>query len=280
MTLGKIWMVLSRWRWVLIPGIVLALGGSYALFSVTLPSQTVSSSYLFLSPVKDVKGVAGNPFLQLGSGVSQVVDVLSVSLSDDTTSRPLIKGHPKLKYTAGRDTSVGAPLMVISVEDTSSSNAKRTLATLGDLLQARLSTLQENAAAPRSQWITITQLTDEVKPKVGYDIPIRNGVLVFIGAIIFLLVAILISERIRLRWRARKERRSIRISGAVQEGAEFPPDGQEDVGEVDGSMVASADAEDLTTEAGTPAATELKPAKDVSTRNDGAPELSRANGSK
>jgi hypothetical protein len=225
MTLRTIWAVIARWRWILIPGLLLALGGGAALFLQTPRTYTVQASYLFLSPVKDTKGIASNPFLQLGNGVSQAVDVLAVSLVDGETVRTFTKTAPKLTYTAARDLSVAAPLMVITVEDVKLQTASSTLASLGGILDQRLDALQKNAGAPQGQWITMTKLTSDPKPKIGYSDGIRNGVLGFVGALLFVFIVIGIAERIHVKraaTRARREAEAAAAAAAAAESGEEP----------------------------------------------------------
>lgn len=214
MTLRTIWRVIARWKWIVIPGLVLALGAGTAMFLRTPKTYTVEASYLFLSPVADTKGVASNPFLQLGNGVSQAVDVLAVSLTDGQTVRSFTKNEPKLEYTAARDASVGAPLMVISVQDVNQKAAAATLASLGTILAERLNSMQAKAGAPQTQWITMTKLTDDPKPKVGYSDGIRNGVLGLAAVLLVTFIAVAIAERIRVHRETRRER--LKAEGAPQ----------------------------------------------------------------
>lgn len=199
MSLRIIWTTIARWRWIMIPFLVVALGAGTLIFLATPRLNTVDSSYLFLSPVKDLLGVSGNPLLQPGSGVAQTVDVLAVSLADEATVRQLTKSAPELKYTASRNLSVGAPLMDISVEYTDLATARSALATLGELLQERLSSLQSNANAPASQWITLTMLTDNQKPKLSYGNPVRNGLLVLFALLGLGFLVVAIAEQVRSR---------------------------------------------------------------------------------
>ena len=199
MTLRSIWRVITAWKWIAIIGTVLALAGGTATFLVTPPTQTVTSSYLFLSPVKDTKGVAGNPFLQLGNGVPQIVDVLAISLSDGDTVRKYTDDDPDLTYTASRNLGVSAPLLVISVESTNLAQSDSTLDALGEDLAKRLSELQTEADARASQWITMTRLTRDPEPEIGYADPLRNGVLVLFGVGSLTAAIIVICERRRLK---------------------------------------------------------------------------------
>lgn len=197
MTLRTIWAVISRWRWVVIPGVLLAIAGGAAAFWYTPITQTVEARYLFLSPVVDTKGVAGNPFLQLGNGVAQAVDILAVSLTDGETERKYTDDAPTLKYGATRDLAVTAPLMVITVEYTDPEVAYDTLDSLGRDMTRRLTTLQENAGAPRTQWVTITPISRDPEPELGFGDAIRNGVIGFGGLMLLLLTVVALADRRR-----------------------------------------------------------------------------------
>jgi hypothetical protein len=188
MTLHTIWSFLVRWRWTLIPGLVVSLLCAGAAFFFTPITYTVSSSYLFLSPVRDPEtGKAGNPLLQLGNGVSVTVDVLSVSVMNGATVRKYTNGHPNLEYTAARDTSVAAPLLVVTVKDSQLRTAEATLDSLQAELTERLEDLQQQAGAPRSQWVTMSEITRDPKPELGFVEPIRNAILAFlvVGMVLF-----------------------------------------------------------------------------------------------
>lgn len=197
MTLRKLWQMLTRWRWIVIPGLVLAVAGGVVVGLLTPVSYKVQSSYLFLSPVLGADGTAGNPFLQLGNGVSTTVDILAVSLSDVITTEQYTENAPQLTYTTFRDNALSAPLLAITVEDVSLTNAYATLDSLGDDLGLRLDALQERAGAPRNQWVTATQLTRDPVAAISYAVPIRNGVGVGLGLVLLTILVMALAERRR-----------------------------------------------------------------------------------
>jgi hypothetical protein len=203
MTLSNLWLFVLRWRWTLIPGLILALGGGTAAFLYTPPTYTLSASYLFLSPVRIGDDAPGNPFLQLGSGVSLAVDVVAVSLTDGDTVKRYTADAPDLTYSAVRDRSGAAPVMIVSVVDTNLAAVRSTLTSLGKDLLRELDSLQQAAGAPQSQWVTATALTQDSEPTVGYGIPVRNGILAFLAVALFVLCTAASIERFRLRSRAR-----------------------------------------------------------------------------
>ncbi|ANP74095.1 hypothetical protein [Cryobacterium arcticum] len=197
MTLRKLWQMLTRWRWIVIPGVLVAMVGGVIMGVMSPVSYKVQSSYLFLSPVLGADGTAGNPFLQLGNGVSTTVDILAVSLSDVITTEHYTDNAPQLTYTTFRDTSLSAPLLAITVEDVSRTNAYATLDSLGKDLGVRLDALQESAGAPRNQWVTATQLTRDPKAVLNYAVPIRNGVGVALGLLLLTILVMALAERRR-----------------------------------------------------------------------------------
>jgi len=197
MTLRKLWQMLTRWRWIVIPGLVLAAAGGVIVGLLTPVSYKVQSSYLFLSPVLGADGTAGNPFLQLGNGVSTTVDILAVSLSDVVTTEQYTENAPELTYTTFRDNALSAPLLAITVEDVSLTNAYATLDSLGEDLGLRLDALQEGAGAPRNQWVTTTQLTRDPVAAISYAVPIRNGVGVGLGLVLLTILVMALAERRR-----------------------------------------------------------------------------------
>lgn len=197
MTLTSIWAVISRWRWVVIPGLVIALGAGVAAFAYTPFTYTVESRHLFLSPVTDVKGVAGNPFLQFGNGLTQTVDVIAVSLTDGETQLKYTADAPELKYGAIRDLSVSAPLLVITVEYTDPVFAYRTLDSLGDEMSQRLVKLQRDANAPKAQWVSITPISRDPEPELGFGDPVRNGVIALGGVLVLLFAVVALADRRR-----------------------------------------------------------------------------------
>ena len=201
MTLHSIWAILARWRRILIPGVAIGLIGAAAAFFFTPYTYTLSNSYLLFSPVRDAQGAAGNPLLQLGNGVSLTADVLAVSLMDGETVRKYTDNSPDLTYTVSRDTAVTAPLMLITVESPDLATVKSTLDALETEITGRLAALQTSAGAPRSRWITMTALTEDPKPQLGFGLPIRNAILAFLIIELLTLGSIALAERHRIRIR-------------------------------------------------------------------------------
>lgn len=206
MTLRKFWLILSRWKWIVIGSLILSLGGGAAAGMTTPVTYQVEASHLFLSPVLTSGGAPGNPFLQLGNGVAMTVDILAVSLSDGVTEEQFVDEGSELTYTAARNASLSAPIMVIAVEDTNLAAAYTTLDALGAELDLRLDKLQQDAGAPTGQWITASELTRDPKPVLSFATPLRNGVSVTAAVLLLGLLCIVIAERRRGPVHASKDR--------------------------------------------------------------------------
>jgi uncharacterized protein involved in exopolysaccharide biosynthesis len=199
MTLRRFWEMIARWKWLVISGLVLATAAAAGAVYLTPPTQTVTSSYLFLSPVRNSDGIAGNPFLQLGNGVSQAVDVIALSLMDGETVRSYTENASDLKYVAARDAALTAPVLELSVEYTDPDVAFTTLDSLGETMVDRLEAIQQEAGAPRTQWISASPLTRDPEPELGFGDVIRNAVLAFSGVLLVTLSSVALLERRRLR---------------------------------------------------------------------------------
>ena len=212
MTLHSIWAILARWRRIIIPGVVIGLVGAAAAFFFTPYTYTLTNSYLLFSPVRDAEGAAGNPLLQLGNGVSLTADVLAVSLMDGETVRKYTDNAPDLTYTVSRDTAVTAPLILISVESPDLDTVRSTLGALETEVTGRLAALQTSAGAPRSRWITMTALTEDPKPQLGFALPIRNAIVAFLVLELLTLGSVALAERHRIRIRRAFEDDSVEVA--------------------------------------------------------------------
>ena len=199
MTVGGIGRTVVRWKWIWIPMLIVGVLAGAGLYVKTPATYTAASSYVFISPVKSATGVAGNPFITGSNGLGQTADLVSLQLTDAENTKKFAAGHPKLEYTMALDPSVSATLLVITVDDDSPTSALQTLDELGDAVQQQLSTLQESAGAPKTQWITATRLTRDQKPTVSIMKGIRNGALGFGGMFLLAIVGVVLAEIIRTR---------------------------------------------------------------------------------
>ncbi len=199
MTLGAFLRLLRRWLFAIVIGVAVAIAAAFAAFSATPASYEVTARFLFLSAAIDAEGEPVNPFLQLGNGIGVLIDVVSTSMRDGTTVRAITDDREGLDYTVSADAGIAAPVMRITVTDTSPESAFDVLDELGSESLSRARTIQLQAGAPAVALIEGTALTRSAKADVDQLDAIRNGVLAGVGVLALTLVAIVIADRRRSR---------------------------------------------------------------------------------
>jgi hypothetical protein len=201
--------LIARWKWVLLPGLVVALAVGATLFVTGAPKYTRNESYLLLSPVQTEAGPT-NPLLNLGNGVTMTASVLAAKVTDAQTVRTLTARQPGLQYTVAMDPSIGAPLLQVSATDTDRAVVDATLKALDTRLSAELDRLQRDTGAPVQSWVTIRKLTADPEATVSHGTPLRNAIGGVLGCGLLALVLVALLER-----RSRK-RAARRAAGAVE----------------------------------------------------------------
>ena len=142
--------VLRRRWWLIVPAVVVALVAGGVGYVRTAPQYTQSESYLLLYPVM-TEGGPGNPFLQLGNGVSMAASVLATKVSASQAAGSLTADHPGLTFSVALDVSTGAPIVAVSAEDEDPKVLTATLDKLGEALVAQLADLQKASGAPEER---------------------------------------------------------------------------------------------------------------------------------
>jgi hypothetical protein len=208
--------IVRRWRWVIIPGLLLALGAGAAGYSVTPPRYGQSESYLLLSPVVTEQG-RGNPFLQLGNGVGMAASVLATKVSGGETAGVIAAASPGAQYSVHLDPTTSAPVLVATVEGADAAAVTATLDRLGAELVSQLAALQQASGAPSTSWVTISPLTGDTGPTPNSSGALRNGV----GAVaVVLLLPLLLVALLERRRRVRAAAQPAEVDAA--EGAGRP----------------------------------------------------------
>src|SRR3954466_13774553 len=201
-----------RRRWLVVPAVVLALIAGGAGYTVTSPQYTQSESYLLLYPVM-TEGGPGNPFLQLGNGVSMAGSVLATKVSAGSAAGSLTADHPGLTFTVALDSSSGAPIVAVSAQDRDPEVLATTLDQLGQDLVTQLADLQKASGAPEDSWVTISRLTHDAQALESHSDGIRNGAGAAAGVLLVFALLVLLVE-----WRSRRaqHRRAKAVAAAAE----------------------------------------------------------------
>jgi hypothetical protein len=201
-----------RW-WLVVPALVLALVAGGAGYLRTPPQYTQSESYLLLYPVM-TEGGPGNPFLQLGNGVSMAASVLATKVSAGSTAASLAADHPGLTFGVALDVSSGAPIVAVSAQDPDPQVLAATLDRLGEDLVTQLADLQKASGAPEDSWVTISRLTHDPQAQESHSDGVRTGGAAAGGVLVLFALLILLVE-----WRSALRGRRRRAADAVAENA-------------------------------------------------------------
>jgi hypothetical protein len=215
--------VASRWRWVLVPGLVLALVAGFGGYKVTPPEYVQSESWLLLSPVVTEQG-RGNPFLQLGNGVPMAASVLVKKVSGGEVAARVAARSPGVTFTVAPDGTTAAPVVVVTAEGPDAEVVGTTLDVLGEQLVSQLAALQRDSGAPEASWVTISRLTGDLAARPSATAGLRTGGIaaVAVATVVLLLVAVL------------ERRRRIRL----QQPAAEPVPGEETVADAERALEA------------------------------------------
>lgn len=195
MTIRAFMQIVRRWIVVVAVGALLAAGAGAAAFLLTSRTYEVSARYLFLSSGIDAQGRQGNPFLDIGNGIGVLIETVSVSMLDGQTVRRFSSGDSSVEYTIARDTTVSAPVMLITVTADTGIGAFSVLDSLGTEASNRSHDFQVSAGAGEALLVRDTLLTRSLEAKADYVAAIRNGAVVALGIFVATMALVLILDR-------------------------------------------------------------------------------------
>ncbi|MFS0866264.1 hypothetical protein AB3M83_02885 [Microbacterium sp. 179-B 1A2 NHS] len=189
-----------RRRWyILLAGLLIAAGASYAVWNVVPPEYERTATRLLLPGAATLPKDA-NPYLYVG-GLFQVADILVRAISaDDITA--LTDGHPGATVSVSRDVAAGA-VMIVSVSASTDGAADEVLEQVLALTEQRLTELQDEQRISPAERIEVVPLTDATasvvnqKNRLLYTVGAGLAV-VAIGAILAVLTDTLLRSRRRV----------------------------------------------------------------------------------
>ncbi|MPQ99438.1 hypothetical protein GB931_16240 [Modestobacter sp. I12A-02628] len=200
MNLAELARVLLRWRWLIAPVLVVAVLAGGLVYRTTPPTWSQTERFLLLSPVVTEQG-PGNPFLQLGNGVSMAAGVLMTKVAAGQTAAGITDGVPGASFTIAGDPATAAPVVVVVAEGPQRADVARVLDRVGEQLVVQLAQLQQDSGAPQISWVTISQLTRDPSATPVDSARLRAAAVSVLGVLVVGLLLLLLLER-RRRGRA------------------------------------------------------------------------------
>lgn len=197
-----------RWAIVLV-GFLLTMGLSGAAYWYSKPTYEITGTVLLLPPESAAVSGPVNPYLEL-SGLQQLLDLVGVSLSDQTTQLELQAISKDVDYTVKPDVRTSSPLLMVDVKDSSPDTATRIRDLLMQRIPVKLESMQAALGVSVKDRVTSTVVTlDAQAEEVGKN-RLRAAVVAGVaGLAVTLVIAALWDTR-----RLRRGRRVIRKTPA------------------------------------------------------------------
>jgi hypothetical protein len=143
MFLSNLRLLLRRWYVVVLGLQATILLAFLAVLFVPVKYQA-TSSVLLLPPKTASGGPGSNPFLSLG-GLDVVAGVVARAVTDRATQEDVVASGGTGTYTVKLDQAAGGPVLLVTVEDTTSSGTLRTLDIVTQRLPKTLADVQAAA---------------------------------------------------------------------------------------------------------------------------------------
>ncbi|SDU84306.1 hypothetical protein SAMN04488544_0818 [Microlunatus sagamiharensis] len=201
MQIHVLWGALRRRWYALVVTVLLAAAGTYLVVHAVGPTYRATGAVLLLPPETtleqaDPKQSNTNPFLALGS-LSQVRDVTVRSVTSQATMAAmclpqpdpayaamrakLCNDDPAVKFQVGPDDTNSAPIVLITVDADTVSDAQVALRAMMDQVPAALTQLQGPMVLKPEAIITSTPLVTDARPEVVRKNQIRTGIVAGAG---------------------------------------------------------------------------------------------------
>lgn len=153
--------VRRRWYFMVAGLLLTAAGATFAYQGTPVHYEATGSVALIPPPTAVISG--DNPFLYMG-GLEQALGVLTVKLNSPEVRRPIADEYPTAEYTTARDPSTNGPIILITVQGTSSADTLGALQRVLDAVAENLAKLQDNLGLSPGSKMTSMQLSMDVEP--------------------------------------------------------------------------------------------------------------------
>jgi uncharacterized protein involved in exopolysaccharide biosynthesis len=187
MSLSHLAGVLKR-RWIVVlVGVVLTLGAAVAAWRA-VPSEYSSTSTMLLLPPVNRTEPGANPYLSL-AGLTGPAEVVSRSVSDPATEQELRQAGASGTWTVERDYQTSAPIILITVQDSSVDKVRATSDIIVAEVPKALDQIQAsiNVATPARITSTVVSRDADVERVLK---PLLRALMLVVAAGLTLTVAV------------------------------------------------------------------------------------------
>ena len=211
--------------YVLVVGLILTAGLVYGASILVGPKYLVTSNTLLLPPkTLNPQGKLINPYLNLG-GLEGIGDVVVKDMTSRTALDAAGEANITGEYEMYRDPAVAAPVLYLSVQDSSAAGALATQAYLLKTIPQTLERVQETTAEVRAEtFVVSTVVTEDSTPQVVRRSQLRAMIMALVAGLggTYLATGV-IDGALRGRRHYADDTDLPRVSNALHDALPFPP---------------------------------------------------------
>lgn len=152
-----LWKLLKRW-YILLPGLMLAVGVAFGVWSSVPPKYERTSTQVLLPGTGSLPPDSANPYMFIGS-LSLAADVVVRATGSENVAKEVEEGHPKVAFQVNRDPTTSGPVIRTTVSAPTDSEAGVVLELLTERTAAVLVELQDMEKIPQADRITVVTVT-------------------------------------------------------------------------------------------------------------------------
>lgn len=156
---------LARRWYIVVPGILLAIGAALGAWMLVPPAYERTASQLLLPGLGTLPEGASNPYLYLG-GLSAPADVLVRAIGSEDALRSTLEEFPGAEIEITRDPAASGPVVLMRVTARTDSDAGAILEALLREAAVTLNDMQADEGIPARDRITITQVSIDTEGTV------------------------------------------------------------------------------------------------------------------
>lgn len=161
-----------RRRWYLIP-----IGIMVTLLLCLLAGHVVAARYVvaarvLLVPATPASDPLANPYLSLG-GLEPATSVLARTISSGDAARDLQSSGSTGTYAVGQDPLTAGPVLLVTIEDSTSAAALKTLDVVLKQLPRTLQQLQVQVGVPATSMIKSSIISQDSQPQIARKSQVR-----------------------------------------------------------------------------------------------------------
>ena len=183
---GLGWALVRRW-YVVVAGLVVT-GCLVAAVAQLVPPQYEATAHILLYAPQTSATPDGNPLLNLG-GLEPAVAILTRAMSDDSTMEALKAEGAKGEFTVEADPLTSAPVLLVTVDATSSAAALDTLDLVVERVDTTFVNVQNAIGATGKSLINQRVLTRDQRATLVRKTQIRVLLVTIVGGLIMTVLA-------------------------------------------------------------------------------------------